>query len=130
MVEERAPIVLVADDDPSMLMLVSQHARSLGYQVLEASDGDQALELAQEHLPDLIVLDVMMPGPNGWQVLRRVREEIALAHTGVLMLTGMGESLNALTSPLHGADDFIDKPFELSELEEKIRSVLAKRATK
>lgn len=129
MANERTPVVLVADDDPSLLTLVAQHARTLGYRVLEASDGDQALELAREHLPDLIVLDVMMPGPSGWEVCRRVREDVALAHTGVVMLTGMGETLNAMTSPLHGADEYIDKPFEFPELDEKLRATLLKRAS-
>lgn len=129
MVNERTPVVLVADDDPSMLTLVAQHARTLGYQVIEASDGEEAWELARKHLPDLIVLDVMMPGMNGWEVCRKVREDVALAHTGVVMLTGMGESLNALTSPLYGADEYIDKPFEFAELDEKIQATLEKRAS-
>ena len=97
-------------------------------EVIEASDGDEAWRLARERLPDLVVLDVMMPGMSGWEVCRKIRQDAALAHTGVLMLTGIGESLNEATSPLFGADEFIDKPFDFEELDEKIKGVLERRA--
>jgi DNA-binding response OmpR family regulator len=124
-------VVLVADDEPSMLELVSRHLRSIEkpkLEVIEASDGDEAWKLARERLPDLVVLDVMMPGMSGWEVCRKIRQDAALAHTGVLMLTGIGESLNETTSPLFGADEYIDKPFDLEKLDELIGRVLAKRA--
>jgi len=122
------PIVLVADDEPSMVAMLSSHLRSKGFSVLEASDGDQAWELAQEHLPNLVLLDVMMPGMSGWEVCRKIRQDASLAHTGVLMLTGIGESLNETTSPLFGADEYIDKPFDFEALDQKVVSVLLKRA--
>jgi DNA-binding response OmpR family regulator len=125
------PVVLVADDEPTMLELVARHLRSLEQpklEVIEASDGDEAWKLARERLPDLVVLDVMMPGMSGWEVCRKIRHDAALAHTGVVMLTGIGESLNEATSPLFGADEYIDKPFDLEELDERIASVLEKRA--
>jgi CheY-like chemotaxis protein len=99
----------------------------MGYEVLEASDGEQAWALAQEHLPDLVILDVMMPGMSGWEVCRKIREDVALAHTAIIMLTGIGENLNELTSPLYGADSYIDKPFAFPELDEKVRGALNKR---
>jgi len=110
-----------------MLALVGQHIKTMGYRVLEASDGEQAWALAQEHLPDLVILDVMMPGMSGWEVCRKIREDIALAHTAIIMLTGIGENLNELTSPLYGADSYIDKPFAFPELDEKVRGALIKR---
>ena len=125
------PVVLVADDEPSMLELVAQHLKTLDdprLVVLEASDGEQAWKLAREHLPDLVVLDVMMPGMSGWEVCRKIREDVALAHTGVVMLTGIGENLNQMTSPLYGADAYIDKPFEFGELDQKVRTALHARA--
>src|SRR3954463_238717 len=85
-------VVLIADDEPSTVAMLSSHLRSGGYAVLEASDGDQAWELAHEHLPHLVILDVMMPGMSGWEVCRKIREAVSLAHTGVIMLTGIGES--------------------------------------
>ena len=124
---EATPVVLVADDEPSMLALVGQHIKTMGYKVLEASDGEQAWSLAQEHLPDLVILDVMMPGMSGWEVCRKIREDVALAHTAIIMLTGIGENLNELTSPLYGADSYIDKPFAFPELDEKVRGALTKR---
>ena len=110
-----------------MLALVGQHIKTMGYRVLEASDGEQAWSLAQEHLPDLVILDVMMPGMSGWEVCRKIREDVALAHTAIIMLTGIGENLNELTSPLYGADSYIDKPFKFPELDEKVRGALTKR---
>jgi DNA-binding response OmpR family regulator len=127
MTSEATPVVLVADDEPSMLALVGQDIKTMGYKVLEASDGEQAWALAQEHLPDLVILDVMMPGMSGWEVCRKIREDIALAHTAIIMLTGIGENLNELTSPLYGADSYIDKPFAFPELDEKVRGALTKR---
>jgi CheY-like chemotaxis protein len=120
-------VVLVADDEPSTLALVASHVRSRGYKVLEASDGDQAWQLAQENLPDLVILDVMMPGMSGWEVCRKIREVVSLAHTGVIMLTGIGENLNEMTSPLYGADEYIDKPFEFADLDTKIERTLEER---
>ena len=96
-------------------------------EVLEASDGEEALKVARREKPDLIVLDVMMPGMSGWEVCRAVREDDSLSHTGVVMLTGIGERLNEMTSPLYGADEFLDKPFELGDLDDKIKSVLKKK---
>src|SRR5688572_6007692 len=120
-------VVLIADDEPSTVAMLSSHLRSGGYAVLEASDGDQAWELAHEHLPHIVLLDVMMPGMSGWEVCRKIREAVSLAHTGVIMLTGIGETLNELTSPLYGADAHVDKPFEFSDLDERIEDTLARR---
>src|ERR1700760_3158404 len=125
------PLVLVADDEPQMLELVTRHLKTIDapkLEVIAASDGDQAWKLAREHLPDLVVLDVMMPGMSGWEVCRKIREDISLAHTGGVMLTGLGENLNQMTSPLYGADAYIDKPFDFEELDEKVKAALSARA--
>ena len=125
-----APLVLVADDEPSMLELVARHLRTMSdpkLEVIQASDGEEAWRLAREHLPDLVVLDVMMPGMSGWEVCRKIREDVALAHTGVVMLTGIGENLNQMTSPLYGADAYIDKPFEFEDFDDKVRDTLKAR---
>ena len=127
MAKDGKTVILVADDEPSMLAIVASHLRAKGYMVLEASDGDQAWELAHEHLPDLVVLDVMMPGMSGWEVCRKIREAVSLAHTGVVMLTGIGENLNEMTSPLYGADGYVDKPFEFPQLDKRIQEALERR---
>ncbi|MBW2161164.1 MAG: response regulator [Deltaproteobacteria bacterium] len=95
--------------------------------MVEASDGEEALRLVRREKPALVVLDVMMPGMSGWEVCRAIREDEALGGTGVIMLTGIGERLNEMTSPLYGADGFLDKPFELDDLTDKVREVLASR---
>src|SRR5690348_18299176 len=113
--------VLIAEDEPAMLSLVSRHAKSLGFHVVEASDGDAAWTLAKAHTPDLVILDVMMPGMSGWEVCKRIKahaEGDTFASTGVIMLTGIGENLNDLTSPLFAADAWLNKPFDFSDLEE------------
>src|ERR1700691_5462839 len=125
------PLVLVADDEPTMLELVARHLKSMEdprLDIIEASDGEQAWRMAREHLPDLVVLDVMMPGMSGWEVCRKIREDVALAHTGVVMLNGIGENLNQITSPLYGADAYLDKPFEFAELDAKVAIALRARA--
>lgn len=119
--------VLVADDDVEILGLVTRHLRTYdGVKILEASDGEDALKIARREKPDLMVLDVMMPGMTGWEVCRAVREDESLAATKVIMLTGIGERLNEMTSPLYGADEYLDKPFEFGDLDDRIQSALSK----
>ena len=121
--------VLVAEDEPAMLSLVTRHLKSLGLSVIEAGEGDVAWELAQQHHPDLVLLDVMMPGMSGWEVCKRLKgpaSEGAFASTGVIMLTGIGENLNDMTSPLFAADAWLNKPFEFTDLDTKIAETLAR----
>jgi DNA-binding response OmpR family regulator len=120
-------VVLVADDEPSMLSLIAQHVKTLGHDVHIAHDGEEAWDKVQKHQPDLVLLDVMMPAMSGWEVCRKVREDANLDRVGVIMITGIGETLNELTSPLFGADAYLDKPFELVDLDRSIREVLVKR---
>ena len=119
--------VLIAEDEPSMLSLVARHVRGLGYTVVEASEGDAAWDLAQVHHPDLVILNVMMPGMSGWEVCKRIKAASAsgaLAATGVIMLTGIGENLNEMTSPLFAADTWLNKPFDFADLEARIHDTL------
>lgn len=111
-----------------MLSLMARHMKTLGFEVVEAPNGDKAWELADRHHPDLVVLDVMMPGMSGWEVCKRIKSDASsghpLARTGVIMLTGIGENLNELTSPLFAADAWLNKPFEFAELDVKVRETL------
>ena len=120
--------VLIADDDPEILSLTRSIMRRRNLRVLEASDGDEAIRLILENQPDLVILDVMMPGQTGWEVCRSIRETDSLKGTGIIMLTGIGEQMNEMTSPLYGADAHLDKPFDPSELDRIVTSVLEKRA--
>jgi DNA-binding response OmpR family regulator len=119
--------VLVAEDEPAMLSLITRHLKNLGLSVVEAGEGDVAWELAQRHHPDLVLLDVMMPGMSGWEVCKRLKGpagEGAFKSTGVIMLTGIGENLNDMTSPLFAADAWLNKPFDFHDLDQKIAEVL------
>jgi DNA-binding response OmpR family regulator len=119
--------VLIADDDPEILTMLGIRLSKKGYQVIEAADGNETLELARKHRPDLVLLDVMMPGKNGWEVAKELRTDIVLGDIGIVMLTAIGERINEMTSPLYDADEFVDKPFEFADLEKKIRQVLEAR---
>ena len=121
---QKKPTILVADDDPQILTMLGIRLSKRGYQVLEAADGLQTLEKAREHNPDLVLLDVMMPGKNGWEVAKELRSDDELKTVGIVMLTAIGERVNEMTSPLYGADDYVDKPFDFEALEKKIKKVL------
>ncbi len=123
----RKPVILVADDDPQILTMLSIRLSKRGYQVVEASDGLQTLKKARSEKPDLVLLDVMMPGKNGWEVSKELRSDETLRSIGIVMLTAIGERVNEMTSPLYGADAYVDKPFEFADLEAKIKRVLEER---
>jgi DNA-binding response OmpR family regulator len=127
MADVHKPVILIADDDPEILSLLSIRLSRAGYKVLEAADGEQTLAAVRTHFPDLIILDVMMPGKNGWEVAKELRHDPRFRDIGILMLTAIGEKINEMTSPLYGADEYVDKPFEFADLESKISSILAKR---
>ncbi|MBR4986941.1 MAG: response regulator [Proteobacteria bacterium] len=122
------PLILIADDDPDLRNLVYLTLESFECDIIEANDGAKTLETIYEKMPDLVILDVMMPVLTGWEILRQIRTnpDKAVADIGVLMLTGIGESLNRMSSPMYGADDYIDKPFQSAELLFKVRRVISK----
>jgi DNA-binding response OmpR family regulator len=117
---------LVAEDEPAMLSLNAGFLRQKGFHVTEASDGERAWELAEPGGFDLVLLDVMMPGMSGWEVCKRVKHSEAGNTTAVVMLTGIGETLNDMTSSLFAADAWLNKPYDFAELERKLREALAK----
>ena len=125
--ETKKAVVLVADDDPEILSLLSIRLAKAGYSVVEAVDGEQTLVKVREHYPDLVILDVMMPGKNGWEVAKELRHDARFKDMGIIMLTAIGEKINEMTSPLYGADAYVDKPFEFADLEAKIGQVLEAR---
>ena len=125
---EELPLILIADDDPDLRQLVRLNLETTSCRIIEASDGAKTIEQIVLNRPELIILDVMMPELTGWEILRYIRthEDKELAATGVLMLTGIGSTLNELSSPMYGADEYIDKPFKGQELIFKIRRILSK----
>ena len=123
----RKPLILIADDDPEILSMLSLRFAKKGYEVLEAADGTQTLRTARDRRPDAIILDVMMPGKNGWEVARDLRSDDTLQNIGIIMLTAIGERVNEMTSPLYGADEYVDKPFDFADLESRVNRVIEKR---
>ena len=117
--------ILVVDDDPEIVTMVSLRLGKRGYRVLTAVDGVEALASAKRDRPDLVILDVMMPGKNGWEVARAIRTDPTTEKIKVVMLTAIGESVNEMTSPLYGADAHLDKPFEFEQLEQTLRELLS-----
>ncbi len=128
--EERdRPLILVADDDAEIRKLLRAHFDTMDCELIESADGAETLENIIVHRPNLVILDVMMPELNGWEVAKYVRQrEETFDKVGIIMLTAIGPTNNELTSPLFGADDYIDKPFDFDELEFKVRKVLSERS--
>ena len=126
----RKHILLIADDDPEILTMLSLRLGKKGYDVMEAVDGVQTLRLARERTPDVVILDVMMPRKNGWEVARELRSDPQLSDVGIVMLTAIGEKVNEMTSPLYGADEYLDKPFDFAELESRIKRVIETKQKK
>ena len=116
--------VLVVDDDPFIARLLEIELRAAGYRVEVASNGGQALEMARELCPDLVLADIMMPNMDGFELTRRLRQDSRTATVSVIMLTARGLSADKLEGFSVGADDYIVKPFDTPELLARIRGVL------
>src|SRR5437588_916624 len=113
--------VLTADDDPQLLRLMSRNLQLEGYEVLAASDGQQALEQIEQQSPDLVLLDVMMPKLDGFAVCQRVREFSAVP---IIIVTARGQDQDKVRGLDLGADDYLTKPFSVDELLARVRAVL------
>ncbi|WGW11998.1 response regulator transcription factor [Saxibacter everestensis] len=116
------PKVLVADDEPEVLAAVVPFLRRSGFDVIPAADGSLALDEIARHKPDVCVLDVLMPGADGREVLRRLRQDENWVP--VLLLTQVGEAVERAMALEEGADDYLNKPFDPHELVARIRAVL------
>ena len=117
--------ILVVDDDPEIVTMLSLRLGKRGYRILTAIDGVQALDSAKRDRPDLVILDVMMPGKNGWEVARALKQDPTTQDIKIVMVTAIGEQVNEITSPLYGADAHVDKPFEFERLERVIGSLIS-----
>lgn len=119
--------VLVADDDDDVLALVVRRLERDGYEVITARDGAEALRLAQERMPDLAVLDVMMPQLTGYQVTQQLRQDPATERIPVILLTARVQETDVSRGFDAGADDYIKKPFSPQELRSRVQAVLGRR---
>ena len=121
------PLILLADDDAEIRSLVRYSIEDLDCTIIEAEDGEQALEMLLVDRPTLVVLDVMMPGLTGWEICKYIRAREGYDDILILMLTAVGEEVNELTAPLYGADHHLDKPFDMDEMKRVVIDLLSKR---
>ena len=117
--------ILVADDRPEGLALVRAYLHDPSYTIVTAGDGNEALlKVAENHL-DLVILDVNMPGRDGFQVLQALRADPATAKARVLMVTGRAEEADVMRGCVLGTDDYIVKPFKAADVAERVKMLLA-----
>ncbi len=119
--------ILVVEDDAPLADVIAYNLTGSGYEVEVATDGRQALQMAESKTPDLVVLDLMLPIVNGLDVCRRLRAHATTANTLVLMLTAKNEEADQIAGFTHGADDYVAKPFSVKVLIERIGALLRRR---
>ena len=113
--------ILVVDDEPTLVATLKYNLERDGFQVVTADDGESALNLARSHRPDLVLLDLMLPGLDGFQVCRILRREMQVP---ILMLTAKGDEIDKVVGLELGADDYVTKPFSMRELLARVRALL------
>ena len=112
--------ILLVDDDPNIRQLVNLYLQKEGFEVMMADRGDEALKMFKASPPNLILLDIMLPGMDGWQVCREVRK---ISNIPIIMLTAKDETFDKVLGLELGADDYVSKPFDMKELVARIKAV-------
>ena len=118
------PTLLLVEDDRALADLLMWHFEREGYEIIRTADGDEALILAEEQTPDLVILDWMIEGVSGIEVCRRLRRRASTAHVPIIMLTARGEESDRIRGLETGADDYVTKPFSPRELLARVGAVL------
>ena len=118
------PTIIVVEDDPDILHLLSFNIQSSGFDVLTSMDGNEALSLIREHLPELVILDLMLPGLDGLEVCRQLKKDPETQSIPLIMLTAKSEEVDRIVGLELGADDYVVKPFSPRELVLRIRAIL------
>ncbi len=116
--------ILIVDDEPNIVLSLEFLMKKAGYEVSTAEDGEQALAAIHEQHPDLVLLDVMMPRKDGFQVCQSIREEDEFQDLRIVMLTAKGRDLEQEKGLSLGADDYITKPFSTQDVVNKVRQLL------
>lgn len=127
MINSSPPSILIIDDDPLVRRTVARALSAQGYLVNEASTGADGLQLALQHPPDLILLDLIMPGLDGFQVCSRLRQNPLTVNIPIVMLTALDQTESIVRGLQVGADDYITKPFDVEELQTRIQAHLRRR---
>jgi DNA-binding response OmpR family regulator len=121
--------ILAVEDDPDILQLLVYNLSSAGYGVLTAQEGFEAINKAKQHLPDLVVLDLMIPGMDGFEVCRELKRSGDTKNIPIIMVTAKGEEIDRVVGLELGADDYVVKPFSPRELMLRVRAVLRRFAS-
>ena len=121
------PKILIVEDDPDISELIRFNLEKVGYQTAQAEDGEQALLLAKKHPPDLVLLDLLLPGVGGLEVCRQMKRDPALQHIPIIMVTAKGEEMDRVVGLELGADDYVVKPFSIREIILRIQKLLDRR---
>lgn len=116
--------ILVVDDDKSIIKVLRGYLEQSGFQVFDAQDGEAALHMLRRERPDLVILDVMMPKRDGWEVIRLVRADNTLAATPIILLTARVEDTDKIVGLELGADDYVTKPFNAHEVVARVKALL------
>jgi len=122
------PLILVVDDNETNRDILDTRLKANGYEIVQAADGEAALAATRQHLPDLILLDVMMPGLNGIEVCRRLKEDATLPFTPVILVTAKSDSQDVVVGLEAGADEYLTKPVDQVALVARVKSVLRTKA--
>jgi DNA-binding response OmpR family regulator len=117
--------ILVVDDEPNIVLSLEFLMKQAGFQVRTVSDGEAALEAIGEDLPDLVLLDVMMPRKNGYEVCQAIRDDPACKDVRIIMLTAKGREVEREKGLALGADDYVTKPFSTQEVVDKVKELLS-----
>lgn len=117
-------VILVVDDEPANLNVISAQLKNEGYEIVTAANGEEALTRVDERLPDLILLDAMMPGVSGFEVVQILKAEERTATVPIIMLTALGDAQSKLAALGNGAEEFLTKPVAKAELVVRIRNLL------
>ncbi len=125
---ESFPKILIADDEKDILEILEHNLKREEFNVITAENGEQAVDLALKHIPDLIILDVMMPNIDGMEACRRIKADASTQHIPVLFLTARNEEFAEITGFEVGADDYISKPIRPRVLISRIKAVLRRKA--
>ena len=128
MTARETPLVLVADDEEDIRALVAFRLERAGYEVITAADGEEALTLATNRLPDLVVLDMMMPKATGLEVTRSLRELDETKGIPVILLTARAQEADVARGYKAGVDDYVKKPFSPQDLQLRVQTLLERRS--